>query len=837
MSEQGAFRQVDEKHVAVEVELMVWSPKFDLVALSNVQGEVVLHRLSWQKVWSLPPHSEDVKVKAMSWRPDGKVLAIGYTSGQVNLCFIENAEILHTIEVGQEVTFLSWVCQVVPGGGTWSCDPYMEDNTEMYLPRLQPLTKSYGSLSKGNVEENVEDKKKLKGQKELNILIIGSKSYEVQLYVYGVFPVAKFTVGEHTGNEEAEIVAAMLSDDLHSLAVVLQQHHDEELEYTFHTFDTSLLASRDKELHLLALKYGQIATLLQYLQSTIQQMQEAWEDILLEMDSKLYNFAEQKQASGAGTVSNDFLELLIFGTPSSELQTFLLHELTDKGLKKLGHSIETSYSNIQKLVVKHLQTVIQAIVYHLSEIKGMSKCYEKFGVLGVDEKSIHKALMSAGSFVLKTSELQQVIDGSIKNFKAFFRWLYVVMLRLSDEKPPPELSKMTQHDVNFVADFLMDNFAQFTPREEEESIEDLRAISPTDKKPGFKLEKVGQYLKKENLSYPADISGNPWIQFSRASYSLKDSKVLNPVEANKSLIQLQESLENDIHNTLDKPAATVGRSLQSVSSLFLFSSPSKDDNGKTYVPRFAQFTAGLPPLLYTAFTSEFLPCDKLYILTQPTNSHSVSDNTKIMAVKFSSLTRPDPNTSGASTESVHARSDNLHIRDIGCYDDKQLSVLLVEDSDDQVPVLLQLPLELITNTDFMTVSGSADVNNRPDIPVLEVTSSIENLQYRWLQNMKACSFAVSGTRHTATVLFSSRRRVRIFLMDAEEDDEDEDEVDGVDITTEIDQSVTSTNDINQSATSSLENGKSSISMQIEEEGQEDKENSSNLIDNVEQSRS
>lgn len=40
MPECSAFKQVDEKHVAVEVELMVWSPKFDLVALSNVQGEV-----------------------------------------------------------------------------------------------------------------------------------------------------------------------------------------------------------------------------------------------------------------------------------------------------------------------------------------------------------------------------------------------------------------------------------------------------------------------------------------------------------------------------------------------------------------------------------------------------------------------------------------------------------------------------------------------------------------------------------------------------------------------------------------------------------------------------
>ena len=43
MPEAGAFRQVDEKHVSAEVDLMVWSPKFDLVALSNGQGEVLIY--------------------------------------------------------------------------------------------------------------------------------------------------------------------------------------------------------------------------------------------------------------------------------------------------------------------------------------------------------------------------------------------------------------------------------------------------------------------------------------------------------------------------------------------------------------------------------------------------------------------------------------------------------------------------------------------------------------------------------------------------------------------------------------------------------------------------
>ena len=38
--EACSFRQVDEKHVAIEVDTMCWSPKMDLIAIANVQGEV-----------------------------------------------------------------------------------------------------------------------------------------------------------------------------------------------------------------------------------------------------------------------------------------------------------------------------------------------------------------------------------------------------------------------------------------------------------------------------------------------------------------------------------------------------------------------------------------------------------------------------------------------------------------------------------------------------------------------------------------------------------------------------------------------------------------------------
>ena len=40
MPEACSFRQVDEKHTSTQVERMLWSPRMDLIAVANIQGEV-----------------------------------------------------------------------------------------------------------------------------------------------------------------------------------------------------------------------------------------------------------------------------------------------------------------------------------------------------------------------------------------------------------------------------------------------------------------------------------------------------------------------------------------------------------------------------------------------------------------------------------------------------------------------------------------------------------------------------------------------------------------------------------------------------------------------------
>jgi len=59
------------------------------------------------------------------------------------------------------------------------------------------------------------------------------------------------------------------------------------------------------------------------------------------------------------------------------------------------------------LLVVH--SVGQALVYHLSDVKGMSLWPDKFAAVGLSPSATQNAARVAGSFMLKARELQQSV--------------------------------------------------------------------------------------------------------------------------------------------------------------------------------------------------------------------------------------------------------------------------------------------------------------------------------------------------------------------------------------------------------------------------------------------
>uniref|UniRef100_A0A3P8UJ02 Anaphase-promoting complex subunit 4 n=1 Tax=Cynoglossus semilaevis TaxID=244447 RepID=A0A3P8UJ02_CYNSE len=739
-----AFRQVGEKQLPNPVLCMAWSPRRDLIALANTTGELLLHRLAcFQRVWSLPPTETTGKeITALAWRPDGKILAfsLGDTK-QVVLCGVEKAEILHVFPVENSVTCMHWM-EVTDDCSALNSFFNSEDESNFFLSKLPSLPKSLKFLFLFYSEDKSDEIMNLLGEVRLNILVLGGDNGFVELYAYGMYKIATLT------GVSGSCCSLSLSNDLKSLSIITEiMSAEDKPEICYVQMDTGLLSDCLPEVTRMARKFTHISTVLQYLHLSLTCMCEAWEDILMQMDLRLTKFVQEKNTSTQ--VQDEFLELLLWGQSRSPHLSILC--VLSKGLKKLGQSIESSYSSIQKLVISHLQSGCEALLYHLSEVKGMSLWKQKFEPLGLDSTAIEGAITAVGSFSLKANELLQVIDKSMKNFKAFFRWLYVAMLRMCEEHVPPELNKMTQKDIAFVADFLSEHFSA------NEELFDRKGKY-------FNVERVGQYLKDEDedLVSPPNINGNQWLKFLQESKHLKESPLLFPSYPQKSLHFVKRMMENVIEQCLQKPAEIIGKSVKQAAFLPLYTVPESSNTPRLFdMP--SLWNDKKAKMHYVVFNMPHISPCKLYLLRKETDpNRSVPNN--VISIALSRL------FDRANDDA--AQSHGYNCLDARFYDDEMLTVVLQgAEENNSKRILAQLPLT-------SALSCEAPFNWKTNLRLDQQSSSIPcqglvlGNQLRELESMKAQFVAVNGIRKVACVLSTNLRHIRVFEMDVEDEEEE-----------------------------------------------------------------
>uniref|UniRef100_H9GKA5 Anaphase-promoting complex subunit 4 n=1 Tax=Anolis carolinensis TaxID=28377 RepID=H9GKA5_ANOCA len=680
-----AFRQVGEKQLPQEIIFMAWSPKRDLIALANKIGEVLLHRLAnFQRVWSLPPSDSTGKdVTALAWRPDGKILAFGLAdTKKVILCDVEKPESLHSFSVDAPITYMHWM-EVTEENSVLTSFYDAEDESNLLLPKLPALPK------------------------KLNALVLGGNDGFIEIYAYGMYKIATVT------GVIGSCLALCLSSDLKSLSVIteVEVSPESDPEITYFQLDTSLLSTYLPEVTRMARKFTHISTLLQYIKLSLTCMCEAWEEILIQMDSRLTKFVQEKNTTTS--VQDEFMQLLLWGKASLELQALLMNQLTVKGLKKLGQSMESSYSSIQKLVISHLQSGSEALLYHLSELKGMAAWKQKYECLGLDASGIEEAVTAVGFVPLKV-------------------WLII---------PTTEthVDVMTQKDITFVADFLTEHFNE--------------APELYNRKGKyFNVERVGQYLKDEDddLVSPPNTEGNQWFNFLKNSNHLKESPLLFPYYPQKSLHFVKRQMEGIIDQCLQKPSVSIlfwfGEATGLISSLLFWKQVRRMRQCFTRKAEFPNFrklwndkTSNLHYVLFTMLENSI---SKIYILRRPTDvSRYISANGLLFYFFLKNF---------------------YSCLDAHFYDDDTITVIITENAEQEGKerILAQLPLSSIYTEENQELEFSWNSGQRLDmqcdgIPTRTVT--IEG-QWRMLENMKAQYVAVNGVRKVSCVV-----RINVYI--------------------------------------------------------------------------
>ncbi|XP_058806995.1 anaphase-promoting complex subunit 4 isoform X2 [Phymastichus coffea] len=681
---------------------MRWSPNMDLLAIVNAKGELALHRLTWQRVWLLGPIEEGDTIANLTWRPDGKLIAVIYAKSKL-LCLIdiENKNIVYKNKLKSEesCTCISWLSLTPPCCNNKN-DKVSSSCTGPYLPPLPNLNRSFGS----------EPERKEFLSQTLDILLLGQANGNIMMYIFGMFYCGMISVGngpilEISGGAGEALWATWKSQEC---IVVVR---------------LSCILLQDSEAFLsIAQIQSHVEFLMDYLSRTLMAISEAWETILLEMDEKLAKYAADKPP---GSVAADFLELLMIGNGSTELVYFLQKDLTEKGLKKLGHSIDMCYTNIQKLVLNHLTSVGMALIYHLSEMRGMVRYGGPYEALGLKEETpITKALTDTQSFLAKTSEIQQVIDHSMRDYKAFIRWLYTVILRLNDEKIPSDISKISQQDLTYIAEFLRG----FDKIEIDAS-----------KRKRVNLEKLGQYLRKDPLQTCFSPEGSEWASMLVENRCLQSHPLIVRQDFEGSLMQAHEIL--------------VG----SINEVFVCAYQDLTQRFEQSVVQLTTVTNNL--------CSQFVLSDGNLMVVAPNSDYKILQLFRIYSVSRSEPLVCKPmkiDVSNKQKSSIPAEvAEDQKITDLKFYSQDYLSLLILN-QENNTSCLIQLPVNHAILNDSQ--------NMRPDLIVNLNEVADRNLS-KPFQDITPRQLAVSGPRKVAAILSENRRKIR--LLETEVDYEEE----------------------------------------------------------------
>jgi WD40 repeat protein len=153
-----SYQLRDTKPSGGEIVQMAWSPKMDLIVAALSDNTILLNRLSWQRVWTLPPSSGDVSV--LCWRPDGRVIAVGRRNSQVSLHGIEKGHELHSFSVGSTVTAMRWISLPIPQPLHYNMD----------YPKIIP---SPSQSDRAEKEEGMKSLLLTSSQEHLSVLLVG----------------------------------------------------------------------------------------------------------------------------------------------------------------------------------------------------------------------------------------------------------------------------------------------------------------------------------------------------------------------------------------------------------------------------------------------------------------------------------------------------------------------------------------------------------------------------------------------------------------------------------------------------------------------------------------
>ncbi|XP_078443262.1 transducin/WD40 repeat-like superfamily protein isoform X2 [Wolffia australiana] len=469
-----------DKPIPSQIIIAEWNPEKDLLAMVSEDFRIFLHRFNWQRLWTLSPGK---CITSLCWRPDGKMIAVGFEDGSIALHDVENGKLLRSTRSHcAPVVCLNWEEDAQPSVEESNANPY-EDRTSRFFPPAprNPQMPGLGSGDAG-LSDGLEDtfgELSCSLHNRLNILCSGDKSGDICFSIFGIFPIGKINI-HNMGPDILSmngISAPLLTDvSLHKLSLsrnlcqltVLALGHlpkDRSNDYVkqkkdcnfgmhFLRFDTSIFHMRN-ELYQVALHASSIEDLIGVVRVSLAVMNKQWSDAMSTFHEKLNSLSSLIVDHGLdSSPDEEFLSLLLGARSSPPLHQFLVNSLGEVGLKRITKAVDGAAKDITVIIREHLQPAAEVIGFRIGELRGLSRWRSRYHNVGLDEKVINNAAEKAALLLVQVERFLRVLAIVTHELQNFFSWLMRCIKLLMSEST----TMIAQPDIELIITYLKFHF-------------------------------------------------------------------------------------------------------------------------------------------------------------------------------------------------------------------------------------------------------------------------------------------------------------------------------------------------------------------------------------------
>ncbi|OWA51036.1 hypothetical protein BV898_15538 [Hypsibius exemplaris] len=488
---------IQDRSAGQKIGHIALSTKQDLVAYSIGKGEVTIFNNDWMKVASYKPSDilSSETVAALAWRPDGRALAIAYSSGKLLVKNVETHETIAEFTLDDPTEWLDWSPSYwTPAEmDALSAKRQFDDRTHTCLQEIH-LTKSPsvgGGETSSREPEKATAQLQMRNQRTLSILSLITTSKKLHLYAFGFLPLALVDLKETSELEIARVCQFYMSRDFDALVVVVQDtdHLMWELVY-----DTSVIRRHYEEIEILAKHSDYLWAYRKTLEASFKRLTTMKDDSRQELEDAIKLLLKQFE--------RDF-------NAAKAVRPSIVPSITRR--RDIEELSERNSVTVSTVVGK-----LPCISNHSS---ALGRQRRPFLALGATRKLFDRAFQDGASFLLKLFEVQHVVEKDAKRCHTTVSWLISQAEILNPPDNGGSLRKFTETDLDAVVSVLKDLFGD----------NPLPPADNPDEQAPWKMRHFGidVYLTESDLTSPLDPSHSPFQPYYEKLQSVLEEKEAN----------------------------------------------------------------------------------------------------------------------------------------------------------------------------------------------------------------------------------------------------------------------------------------------------------------------